>query len=301
MSLYYRNLKRIGICVILVSMANLVYELLIRRYLAEAGSPYLSYIPLPWGIWAKNMIGAASGIAALLFYLKKRRYTLGTLLLAFLCLAEAVVIILSMTGSVGRRTNGIFDITMLVMILLTYTLSQTDRDLKRWNGIQSRAASALDLRMSDQKDFFDPIQVGPRMAINQDYASVIRRYVSAMRTPAPLQINLLCPKPVAENVQDMMREVLRMHYEEEEDRIVKELENRYRRILRLITVSVFVIGLIRQTSLLSDEMIVWEIIGNFAAFGLWQIGYTHYERNEGYDELLTAHIAKYARLNFIEK
>ena len=143
MSLYYRNLKRIGICVILVSTVNLVYELLIRRFLAESGSTYLSYIPLPWGIWTKNMIGVASGLAALFFYLKKRHYTFGTLLLAFLCLAEAAVIILSMTGSVGRRTNGIFDITMLVMILLTYTLSQTDRDLKRWHSIQSRAASTL--------------------------------------------------------------------------------------------------------------------------------------------------------------
>ena len=38
-----------------------------------------------------------------------------------------------------------------------------------------------------------------------------------------------------------------------------------------------------------------------AAFGLWQIGYTHYERNEGYDELLNVHIAKYAHLNFIER
>ena len=146
MSLYYRNLKRIGICVILVSTVNLVYELLIRRFLAESGSTYLSYIPLPWGIWTKNMIGVASGLAALFFYLKKRHYTFGTLLLAFLCLAEAVVIILSMTGSVGRRTNGVFDITMLVMILLTYTLSQTDRDLKRWNSIQSRSTSTLDLR-----------------------------------------------------------------------------------------------------------------------------------------------------------
>ena len=301
MSLYYRNLKRIGICVILVSTVNLVCELLIRRFLAESGSTYLSYIPLPWGIWTKNMIGVASGLAALFFYLKKRHYTFGTLLLAFLCLAEAVVIILSMTGSVGRRTNGVFDITMLVMILLTYTLSQTDRDLKRWNSIQSRSTSTLDLRLPDQKHFFDPIQVGPRMAINQDYASAIRRYVSAMRTPAPLQINLLCPKPIAENVQDMMREVLRMHYEEEENRIVKGLEKRYRLILRLISVSVFVLAVIRQTSLLSDEMIAWEIIGNFAAFGLWQIGYTHFERNDGYDELLIAHIAKYARLNFVEK
>ena len=301
MSLYYRNLKRIGICVILVSTVNLVYELLIRRFLAESGSTYLSYIPLPWGIWTKNMIGVASGLAALFFYLKKRHYTFGTLLLAFLCLAEAVVIILSMTGSVGRRTNGVFDITMLVMILLTYTLSQTDRDLKRWNSIQSRSTSTLDLRLPDQKDFFDPIQAGPKMAISMVYANSIQRYVSAMRVPAPLQINLLCPKPIAENVQDLMREVLRMHYEEEENRIVKGLEKRYRLILRLISVSVLVLGVIRQTSLLSDEMIAWEIIGNFAAFGLWQIGYTHFERNDGYDELLIAHIAKYARLNFVEK
>ena len=96
----------------------------------------------------------------------------------------------------------------------------------------------------------------------------------------------------------MMREVLRMHYEEEEDSIVKVLESRYRRIMSLIIVSVFVIGIIRQTSVISEEMVVWEIVINFAAFGLWQIGYTHYERNEAYDELLTVHIAKYASLNF---
>jgi hypothetical protein len=65
MSLYYRNLKRIGIGVILVSLGNLVYELLIRHYLTESGSPYLAYVPLPWGIWVKNMIGAASGFVAL--------------------------------------------------------------------------------------------------------------------------------------------------------------------------------------------------------------------------------------------
>ena len=39
--------------------------------------------------------------------------------------------------------------------------------------------------------------------------------------------NLLCSKPVTENLRDMMREVLRMHYEEEEDSIVKVLESRY--------------------------------------------------------------------------
>ena len=62
---------------------------------------------------------------------------------------------------------------------------------------------------------------------------------------------------------------------------------------------IFVIAVIRQTSLFSDEMIVREIIGNFAAFGLLLFCYTHYVRNERYDELLSAHISIYAFLYFV--
>jgi len=82
---------------------------------------------------------------------------------------------------------------------------------------------------------------------------------------------------------------------------VSVLEKRYHRVMLLFSISVFVIGIVRQTSIYSNELVVWEIIGNFAAFGLWQIGYTHYERNEAYDELLAVHIAKYAQLRFIER
>ena len=56
-----------------------------------------------------------------------------------------------------------------------------------------------------------------------------------------------------------------------------------------------------KVTLYNEEMVVWEIIANFTAFGLWQIGYTHYERTEGYEELLLVHIAKYSKLCFIEK
>ena len=50
MSLYYRNLKRIGICMILVAVVNLVYEMQIREYLVSQAFPYVTLIPLPWGI-----------------------------------------------------------------------------------------------------------------------------------------------------------------------------------------------------------------------------------------------------------
>ena len=162
MSLYYRNLKRIGILMVLIAAGNLVYELLIRHCLIGSGSRFAPYIPLPWGIRTKNLIGITDVFIALVFFLRKRHYTFGTLLLVFLCIAEAAVIMLSMTGSVAKKANGIVDITMLMMVLLTYTLSQTDRDLKRFDSVQSHPPSVLDLRLAHQEDFFDPLQVGPK-------------------------------------------------------------------------------------------------------------------------------------------
>ena len=301
MNLYFRNLKRIGILMTVIAAANLVYELLLRRYLVDAGSAYVSSIPLPWGIWTKGAIGVAAGLTALFFYVRKLRRTAGTWILCGCCLAEVMVIILSTTGSVARRTNGFFDITMLIMILLTYTLSQTNRDVRRLEAVRARQAVMLDLRLKDLDDFFNPIQIGPKMAINPDYAAVISRFISSMQNPAPLQINLFCSGRVSESMRGTMREVLVMHYETEETRIVKDLEMRYRRIMLLTFFSVFVIGVIQQTSILSEGMVVAEIIANFAAFGLWQIGYTHYERDTGYEALLTVHIAKYAELDFVER
>ena len=299
MNLFYLNLKRNGISVALVSIANLVYELIIRQMLTRMNSPYISYFPVYWGIWAKNLIGVLAGATALVFYQKKKGYRIGTVIMFLLCLAEAAVIILSMTGSAWKRTNGLIDLTMLTMIILVYTFSQTDRDLHRWNRIRDREPVVLDLRLKNPGAFFNTIQAGPQMVINEAYASVVNRFLAA-QGPVPLRIDLLCTDPVSEAMQDTMRDVYTTYYEMEEKRIGKELEGRYRRIILLFIVSLISIGFLRQVSLLNDEVIAWEIIGNFSAFGLWQIGYYHFERNEGYDKLLLVHCAKYAKLNFLD-
>ena len=175
MSLYYRNLKRIGICMILVSAINLMIELLGRWYLNSIDSTLASRIPLPWGIWVKNLLGAAAGLIALFFYQRRRHYRIGTYILAFLCIAGAAFTILSTPGSIGKKTNAIVDITILMMVLLTYTFSQTDRDLKQWERVQTRDSITLDLMLKNPGDFFDPIQAGPKMAVNEEYASVVNR------------------------------------------------------------------------------------------------------------------------------
>lgn len=300
MSLFYRNLKLIGISTVLVSIGNLVYELIVRRTLAEMNSTYISYFPLDWGIWAKNLTGVLAGAAALAFYRKKKGYRIGTMIVSLLCLAETAVIILSMTGSVWKRSNGLIDLTMLTMIILAYTFSQTDRGLKRWKRISGKEPVILDLRLPNSGDFFNTIQAGPQMVINEAYASMVNRFLAA-KGPVPLEINLLCSDPVSEAMKDTMREVFSTYYEMEEKRISKALEAKYRRIILLFIVSLFSISFLRQVSILDEEVIALELIGNFAAFGLWQIGYIHFERSDGYDELLLVHCAKYARLNFLNR
>ena len=64
-----------------------------------------------------------------------------------------------------------------------------------------------------------------------------------------------------------MREVLSMHYDVEEGRIVKVLEKKYRQIMLLISVSIFAMGIVRQFMLMDDELMIWDIIGNFAQIG----------------------------------
>ena len=300
MSLFYRNLKLIGISTVLVSIGNLVYELIVRQTLAEMNSPYISYFPLDWGIWAKNLTGVLAGAAALIFYQKKKGYRIGTMIVSLLCLAETAVIILSMTGSVWKRSNGLIDLTMLTMIILAYTFSQTDRGLNRWKRISGKEPVILDLRLPNSGDFFNTIQAGPQMVINEAYASVVNRFLAA-KGPVPLEINLLCSDPVSEAMKDTMREVFSTYYEMEEKRISKALEAKYRRIILLFIVSLFSISFLRQVSILDEEVIALELIGNFAAFGLWQIGYIHFERSEDYEELLLVHCAKYARLKFLNR
>lgn len=46
-----------------------------------------------------------------------------------------------------------------------------------------------------------------------------------------------------------------------------------------------------------EEIIYWEIVGNIAAFGVWQVGYTIYDQKELFEELVMIRICKKAELN----
>lgn len=95
-----------------------------------------------------------------------------------------------------------------------------------------------------------------------------------------------------------MEEALRTHYEDEELKVNIFLEQRFGRALGLIIISITALQLVKYYSGGQSTAIVWTIIGNFAAFSLWQIGSTFFERSEASRRLLKIWTAKNAQLHF---
>ena len=114
----------------------------------------------------------------------------------------------------------------------------------------------------------------------------------------PLGITIRCPNEVSEPMRATMQEVFQMYYEDEERRINTYLERRYIRAMALAIISIVTVSVWINFSPSNDEGVTWTILSNFAAFSLWQIGNTYFERSEGYDELLRAQIANQAKLHF---
>ena len=90
-----------------------------------------------------------------------------------------------------------------------------------------------------------------------------------------------------------------MNYEEEEERIRHDINVRHVRVLNTFVISVILIVIWKMMNLLFEDVIYWEIIGNIAAFGLWQVGYTFYEERDLFDEMVKNQIGKHADIVFV--
>lgn len=60
---------------------------------------------------------------------------------------------------------------------------------------------------------------------------------------------------------------------------------KYRRVLITFIVSVVLIVIWKAIDSLFEEIVYWEIVGNIAAFGLWQAGYLYFEQLDLLEEL----------------
>ncbi|MBQ6595278.1 MAG: hypothetical protein IJH78_06460 [Clostridia bacterium] len=298
MSIYQKNLRRLGICLIIVSIADAILELAFYRLLQTSKTPFTIQLQSPVGICVKDGLGVLSGLLAwLLYYRKEHSRWIIRIEIALLTVSLPVVL-MSSRGKMANRVDSLINATLVLMAIVLYTALQLERDKRIWGRIRDSKPSMLDLKLNDARQWFNPIEIGPKLELNEEISSVVNRYLETSKEPRPLEITVRCPGKVSDAMQATMQEVFQMYYEDEERRVNHYLERRYIRAMALVIISIVAMTVWINFSPSNDEGVTWTILSNFAAFSLWQIGSTYFERSDGYAELLRVMIAKQAKVHF---
>ena len=298
MSIYQKNLKRLGLALILISIADTVLVLSFYKYLIKSSLLFSIRLQSPAGICLKNALGLTIGSLACYLYYRSRSYRWIARLLSLLIVAEPIVTLSFMKGSVVTRVDGLINATLIVSAMVVYTALQLERSERNWDRISSAKPAVLDLKLSNVRQWFNPIEIGPKLELSSEISSVVDRFLSTAKEARPLSITVCCPSEVSEPMRATMQEVFQMYYEDEEQHVNSYLERRYIRVMALVIISIIAVSVWIDFYPAADEGVTWTSLSNFAAFSLWQIGSTHFERSEGYAELLRASIAKQAKLSF---
>ena len=293
MSIYQKNLRRLGLLVIVAAILDLILELSFYKLLSAERQ-----IQSQAGICFKNSLGLLTGALACYLYYQNRHSRRIVRVMLLCVVLELVSILLSTQGSMAKRVDSLINTTLILSALTVYTALQLERSERSWRRIVNSKPSVLDLKLNDNRQWFNPIEIGPKLELDSGISAVVDRFLSTSKDARPLEITVRCPSEVSEPMQASMREVFQMYYEDEERHINSYLERRYIRVMALVIISIIAVSVWINFSPSNDEGVTWTILSNFAAFSLWQIGSTYFERSEGYGELLRAQIAKQAKLHF---
>ncbi len=298
MSIYQKNLRRLGLLLIGVSILDVILELTLYKYLLSSTITLRRQVLTPLGICLKDGIGLLIGLSAYyLFYHREQSKLLVRIQIVLFMIAVPSILITS-SGKATNRIDSLINATVILMAMTVYTALQLERSERNWQRISSTRSSMLDLKLPDIHQWFNAIEIGPKLELSQDISYVVDRFLETSKESKPLEITVHCPRESSEGLKTTMHEVFQMHYEDEERRINSYLEQRYIRVMALVIISIVLVSLWINFSPTDDEGVSWTILSNFAAFSLWQIGSTYFERSEGYGELLRAQIAKQAKLHF---
>ena len=294
MNVYYKYLKRMGLTLIVVSVLDLVGGLLVLS-LAGINQNWAGfYLSIPV-LLLKDLISFASGVVALLTHRGKMGLRWALIVEIILLLLILPLIMLESQGNLDT----LIDLSLIIMFMVVYTLVQCRTSLRLWQRAEKAAPIALDLRIEDSSHWFDPTVIGPHLELNGSVSAAVDRFLTNVRYPAPLEIVIYGLGDISEPMRATMRDIFIEHYEDEIRRVNLYLENLYARTITL-TISSLIALFIWVTFLAGLQTSVFvAILSNFAAFSLWQIGSTHYDRSSGNNELLRMLIAKHAKIVFL--
>ena len=297
-SIYEKNLRRLGIILIIVSILDVIFVLTLYRFMKITVSELHGQVQTPIGIYLKAVLGLISGFLSCFLYYRREHSTWIVRIQVLLLCITFPIIIFNTSGSAAKRVDGLINATLVLMSMVVYTSLQLERSQRNWRRICKIKPAVLDLKLTHSRQWFNSIEIGPKLELNQEISSVVDRFLATSRESKPLEITIHCPQTISEPMRATMQEVFQMYYEDEERHINHYLERRYIRAMALVIISITAVTIWINFSPSNDEGITWTILSNFAGFSLWQIGSTYFERAEGYAELLRAMIAKEAKLLF---
>ena len=203
-----------------------------------------------------------------------------------------------MTGGAKENIDDLIDLSLfLVGMVLYLQILEVSQD-RAWRKTLKAKPLSLDLRLGGSGDCFDALVMGPHLEINREITDAVDHFLGTAEHAAPLQLYVHCAETLSPMVRETMEEALRAHYEDEELKVDRFLEQRFGRAMGLILISIMALQLVKYYSGGQSTAIVWTIISNFAAFSLWQIGSTFFEGSEARHRLLKILTARNAELHF---
>ena len=88
------------------------------------------------------------------------------------CLAsEFLTILVSTRGSVVNRVDGLINATLILSALALYTALQLERSKRNWRRICDSESTALDLKLTGFRQWFNPIVIGPKLELSSEISS----------------------------------------------------------------------------------------------------------------------------------
>ena len=289
---YQNHLKRMGLTV----TGMILFNILITSFLLISRGTFLRTVSRP-EVFIRPFIGLITGITIYVSskneWLRKRGFIIVTVM----------TVVYAVMTLFGKELENTLDFSLLILMLSSFTFFESDRAERAWKKLLRKKTQFLDIRIAGRAELFDPVVILPHLEVNEKVTIAIDHLLRTSATTAPLMLNIHCAERISESLRNTFVECLRMHYRDEKRQIIHFLEGRYDRMLGLLVVSIAAMIIWTTFSPANDagEKVVWQVLGNFAAFSLWQIGSTHFERTEAYLELMRFMTAENLSVTFIER
>ena len=296
-NIYQKNLRRLGMGLMIFEALDLVLGLVLMGLTASIETLTIEAFRRRGMVYliVKDLLGFLAGLLS--FHASKQTRWHKRIIIAEWVLLGLLIPTTYLAAS--KEFDGLIDIPLVMISIVIYTLSQLGRGDKEWQNVQTRQRWTLDIKPRSMEEWFNPLVIGPHMELNGDISAAVDRFLLTKKEQGPLEIVALGMGEVSAAMQETMRDIFAAHYSDEEKRVRHHLEDLYRRSVLLIIVSLIVLSMWVRLGMARNTTIMAMLLSNFAGFSLWQVGGYHFDRTEGYAELMRVMIARNAKITFM--